>query len=78
MNKFKPLMVENLHVAYGKADVLCGVSLDIQPGKNNLPARLKRRGQDNPHPRPGGADAAKVGQHPVCLAWTSPAWPRTK
>ena len=33
MNKFKPLMVENLHVAYGKADVLCGVSLDIQPGK---------------------------------------------
>ena len=33
MNKFKPLMVENLRVAYGKADVLCGVSLDILPGK---------------------------------------------
>lgn len=30
---FKPLLVENLHVAYGKADVLSDVSLEILPHK---------------------------------------------
>ncbi len=29
---FKPLVAENMHVAYGKADVLSGVDMEIRPG----------------------------------------------
>lgn len=33
MEMTEPLRIENLHVAYGKADVIDGVSLEITPGK---------------------------------------------
>ncbi len=30
---FRPLLIENLHVAYGKAEVLFGVDMEIHPGR---------------------------------------------
>lgn len=33
MEMNEPLRIENLHVAYGKADVISGVSLEVTPGK---------------------------------------------
>lgn len=33
MSMTRSLVIDNLHVAYGKADVLCGVSMEIAPSR---------------------------------------------
>ena len=63
MATFKPLIADSLCVAYGKADVLDSVHVEINPGE--ITCLLGSNGQDHVHQGPHRPHEAPRRHHPV-------------